>query len=152
MKAYGRGEEQNYPEALAIFQSCHARGAHAGCALYAGTMHASGQGTPVDYEAARVYLQQAAESRDVRFVSEAHEAFARLDGLMKRSEEETRRVLSDLAEGLAKRPDHEDGLRGDRGRKGAGDERQGPSNAAAGGERGAGGGGKRFVMAHETEL
>ncbi len=107
LHAYGRGTEQDHPLALSIFQACHDAHAHAGCALYLGLMRASGQGADVDYEAARVYLQKAAESGDVRYLSKAHEAYAALDRLIDEAEKGTRRTLEALAAGLAARPSDE---------------------------------------------
>ncbi len=104
LHAYGRGFEQNHPAALAIFGACERLYGHPGCLLYLGLMYASGQGTPVDYEAARVYLQRAGESGDVRFVPQAHEAFSKLDELMREAEGGITATLEGIAKGLAARP------------------------------------------------
>lgn len=102
--AYGRGIEQNYPDALAIFQACYNNYHHAGCTLYLGLMHAAGQGTAVDYEAAQVYLQQAAESTDLRFVESAHTAYHNLNELMKEAQQGISKTLDDIAQGIANKP------------------------------------------------
>jgi uncharacterized protein len=104
LAAYGRGVEQDHVSALATFGLCERRHAHPGCLLYLGLMHASGQGVATDYEAARVYLQRASESGDVRFVPQAHEAFSKLDVLLREAGAGVTETLEGIARGLAARP------------------------------------------------
>jgi hypothetical protein len=116
--AYGRGFSQDYAEAVRILKLCQtvaasseawakAGGAtspgrvHGPCALYLGMLHGAGQGVPVDYQAARVYLQQAADSGDPRATGSARTAFTKLDQLLQDSEAGTKEVLSALAAGMA---------------------------------------------------
>jgi len=102
--AYGRGIEQNYIEAINIFLSCYNNYHHAGCTLYLGLMYAAGQGTNVDYEAAQVYLQQAAESTDIRFREQAHTAYYNLHELITKAEKEISHTLDEISQGIAKKP------------------------------------------------
>jgi TPR repeat protein len=108
LHAYGRGTPQDAAAARDTFKMCLLVSAEAGtvgrgtpvhgpCALYLGRLHLSGEGLGgVDYDAARVYLQQARDSGDPRATAEAGEAFERLDGLMHESEEGTARMLQEL--------------------------------------------------------
>lgn len=132
LHAYGRGFSQDFGVAIRGLQICMqvaaARGGTAGaagssgssngsgassnlrpaihgpCALYLGLLHGAGQGVPVDYEAARVYLQQAAESGDPRAEAQARTAYANIDKLLNEAESSRASVLSDIAAGHAAAP------------------------------------------------
>jgi TPR repeat protein len=86
LHAFGRGIPQDWAAAVSIWQGNVNAAAHAPSALYLGLMYANGQGVSADYDLARMYLQQAARSGDVRVAAEATEAFTVLDGLMERAE------------------------------------------------------------------
>jgi TPR repeat protein len=78
---------------------------HGPCALYLGRLHLAGVGLGgVDYEAARVYLQQARDSGDPRATEEAGAAYETLDGLLRESAEGTEGVLAGLAADMAAPP------------------------------------------------
>lgn len=102
LHSFGRGVEQNYQAAISIFQSCYtSHGQHPGCALYLGLMYAAGQGVAVDYDLALLYLQQAADSGDHRFVSQAHEGYHRLLGLIEEAKRLESSTLATLKSGLS---------------------------------------------------
>jgi hypothetical protein len=96
--AYGRGTPQDLRDATLLFSRAHEgpNGPHAPSAYYLGTMHANGQGVPVNYEVARVYLEQAAQAGDIRVSREASAAFAELDRAMGIAEAMNKATLGDL--------------------------------------------------------
>jgi hypothetical protein len=108
MVAYGRGVQQDFAAAAALFQVCFNSHQHPGCALYLGLMHSAGQAAGrVDYDLARIYLRHAVDAGDVRFAEEAHAAYAELDALVKAAEELSARTLEGLKRDMAPPPEVE---------------------------------------------
>lgn len=116
MVAYGRGTLQDYVEAARGFKDLWDTKRHGAAAFFLGTMHTHGQGVPVDYELARYYLQEAADSKDPRVHHQALAAFHTLDASVTRAQavnnETLRRVEAALHESDRRRRQREAALTG----------------------------------------
>jgi len=89
MQAHGRGMAQDWSASARVFQHAADSLGHAGSAYYLGLQYAHGQGLPVDYSLAQLYLSRAAAGLDPVVGEPAALALAALER------------ASQLAEGVA---------------------------------------------------
>jgi TPR repeat protein len=103
MLAYGRASRTDFGAAAALFHKAVALRGEAGhgpASLLLGKMRASGQGAPVDYDAALAHFAAARDGGDARVEEEAAREYAELDALVAEARAGVEATLAELREGM----------------------------------------------------